>query len=169
MNYLEAVVEQINLALDNNKSNILIGENINTGSYKTHIPRVGGNVTRPLAILIDAENRLLFGNDTDDKVYTYNIWSNLFNMGGYTGTAGTNGSAGTPNTGGGAGSPRGNQSSISGKAGGSGVAGEWSAADRLLGCMDFLVSPDARGGWQSHGLWQVESQTSHRGAWACDL
>ena len=30
MNYLEAIKKQINLALDNNKSNILIGENINS-------------------------------------------------------------------------------------------------------------------------------------------
>jgi pyruvate/2-oxoglutarate/acetoin dehydrogenase E1 component len=39
MNYLEAVVEQINLALDNNKSNILIGENINTGSHLVGLTR----------------------------------------------------------------------------------------------------------------------------------
>ena len=39
MNYLEAIKKQINLALDNNKSNILIGENINTGSHLVGLTR----------------------------------------------------------------------------------------------------------------------------------
>jgi pyruvate/2-oxoglutarate/acetoin dehydrogenase E1 component len=49
MNYLEAIKKQINLALDNNKSNILIGENINTGSHL-------GGLTRN--IIINSKSRI---------------------------------------------------------------------------------------------------------------